>query len=181
MGLFFDVLSAINNPNQQGSVDGLSSILQTVQQVTGGKGIDTSASQGMFSVLGSLTRSALQKQQGAVGAPSLEGMLGQLAGGALGGAVGGAALQSLFPPALQQQAVEAIAAKTGLNPALVQTMLPGLISSVLGLLNMGAPAPGARGTNPLLSAFLNSDNDNDVDMGDVFKFAGRFLNPPGAV
>jgi len=180
MGLFFDVLSSINNPNQQGSVEGLSNILQTVQQVTGGKGIDASASQGIFSVLGGLTRSALQ-QQGAAGAPALEGMLGQLAGGALTGAGGGAALQSLFPPALQQQAVQAIAAKTGLNPTLIQTMLPGLISSVLGLLNMGAPAPGARGTNPLLGDFLNSDSDQDVDMGDVFKFADRFLNPPGAV
>lgn len=180
MGLFFDVLSSINNPNQQGSVDGLSNILQTVQQVTGGTGIDASASQGMFSVLGSLTRSALQQQQGAIGAPSLEGMLGQLAGGALSGTGGGTELQSLFPPALQQQAVQAIAAKTGLNPTLIQTMLPGLISSVLGFLNMGAPVPGARGTNPLLSAFLSSDDDKDVDMGDVLKFAGRFLNPPAA-
>jgi len=33
----------------------------------------------------------------------------------------------------------------------------------------------------LLGAFLNSDSDQDVDMGDVFKFADRFLNPPGAV
>lgn len=180
MGLFFDVLSSINNPNQQGSVDTLSTILQTVQQVTGGNGVDASASQGILSVLGGITRSALQQQQGTVGAPSLEGMLGQLAGGALGGAGGSAALQSLLPPGLQQQAVQAIAAKTGLNPTLIQTMLPSLISTVLGFLNMGAPAPGSRGTNPLLSAFLNSDNDSDVDMGDVLKFAGRFLNPPSA-
>ncbi len=179
MGLFFDVLSSINNPNQQGSVDSLSTILQTVQQVTGGKGIDDSASQGTLSVLGGITRSALQ-QQGGVGSPALEGMLGRLAGGALGGAGAGTALQSLFPPALQQQAVQAIAAKTGLNPTLIQAMLPSLISTVLGFLNMGAPAPGSRGTNPLLSAFLNSDNDKDVDMGDVLKFAGRFLNPPSA-
>lgn len=180
MGLFFDVLSSINNPNQQGSVDDLSTILKTVQQVTEGKGIDTSTSQSILSVVGGLTRSALQQQQGTVGAPSLDGMLGQLAGGALSGSGGGTALQSFFPPALQQQAMQAIATKTGLSPALVQTMLPELISTVLGVLNMGAPAPGARGTNPLLSAFLNSDNDKDVDMGDVLKFAGRFLNPSRA-
>jgi hypothetical protein len=43
---------------------------------------------------------------------------------------------------------------------------------------LGAPTPGSIGTNPLLTGFLDGDKDGDVDLGDVFKFATRFLNSP---
>jgi len=43
---------------------------------------------------------------------------------------------------------------------------------------MGASTSGVGGSNSLLNTFLDSDRDGDTDLGDVFKFANRFLNPP---
>jgi hypothetical protein len=57
------------------------------------------------------------------------------------------------------------------NASAIQSMLPALLPAIMGLLNMGAGKTG--GTNSLLSAFMGGGND----LGDVFKFANRFLNP----
>ena len=38
MSLFFDVLSAINNPNQQGSVEQLGSVVESLQQLASRQG-----------------------------------------------------------------------------------------------------------------------------------------------
>jgi hypothetical protein len=173
MGLFFDVLSAINNPNQGGSVEQLTGIMNAANQMASASGMDGNAMQGALSGLGSVLRPAM-KQQAATG--GLESLVGQLAGGALTGGAGGAALQSLLTPQLQQQVVQGLAQKTGLPAGVLQSALPGLVSTAMGFMNMGAPK-GGIGTNPLLRAFLDADRDGDADLGDVFKFAGRFLNP----
>ncbi len=85
-------------------------------------------------------------------------------------------LQSLFTPQLQRQAASVIAQRTGLSPTIVQAILPTLFSSVLGFLGMGASKPGTGGSNPVLKAFLEGGADSSADLGDVFKFANRFLN-----
>lgn len=69
-----------------------------------------------------------------------------------------------------------IAQRTGLSPTIVQAILPTLFSSVLGFLGMGANKPGTGGSNPVLKAFLEGGTDSSADLGDVFKFANRFLN-----
>lgn len=172
MGLFFDVLSSINNPDQQGSVSQLETLTNSLQQVAGDRGIQPSQLQSVLSVLGGAITPALQQQQRLTGGNQLENMIGQLAGA--GAAT--AALQTVFPAQLQQQIAQTIAQKTGISANTIQGLLPTLIPAVLGLLNMGANKPGASGTNPLLGAFLNGGNSNDL--GDVFRFANRFLNPP---
>lgn len=175
MGLFYEVLSAINNPNQQASVGQLGSIMNTVQQASAGHGLDASALQSIASLAGNYLRPALQQQGATAGAGNL---LGGLMGQVAGTNPSLAALNSFLPPQLQQQMIQGIAQKTGLNATVIAGILPTLIPAVLGLLNMGAPKPGAQGSNPLLGAFLDSDRDGDTDLGDVLKFAGRFLNPP---
>ena len=62
MGLFFDVLSAINNPNQNANVDQLSSVAGSVQQLASQHGVEPSAMQGIVSGLGGALRPALQQQ-----------------------------------------------------------------------------------------------------------------------
>lgn len=184
MSLFFDVLSAVNNPNQQASVDQIGSLVNSVQQISQQTGIDPSTTQTVLSSLGGFIRPALQ-QQAAGGQNQLTDMIGQLAGGGtnpLGGlvgqAMGGSALQSLFPPQMQQQAAQSIAQKTGLSPALLESLIPSLIPVVLNFLNMGSSKPGVSGGgNPLLTAFLDGDRDGDTDLGDMMKFATRFINP----
>lgn len=180
MGMFFDVLSAINNPNQQANVSQLESITNSIQQVATSQGLDASKTQSLMSALGGFLRPALKQQQSAMGGGQLESLLGRLstgAGAAAGTAAGATALSSLFPPQMQQQMIQAVAQKTGLSPNMLQGAMPILIPAVLGLLNMGANKPGTGGGNPLLTGFMNSDRDGDVDLGSVFKFANRFLSP----
>ncbi|QYO62002.1 DUF937 domain-containing protein [Leptolyngbya sp. 7M] len=182
MGLFFDVLSAINNPNQNASVDQLSSITGTVQQLAASNNIEPSAMQTVMSSLGGALRPALQQQASSGGLGSL---MGQLASGQLtGGTSSFGGLSSLLTPQLQQQIADAVSRRTGIGAGTIQSMLPALIPVVMQLLNMGAPksgtgmSMGGLASNPLLTTFLDSDRDQDVDLGDVFRFATRFLNPP---
>lgn len=172
MGLFFDVLSAINNPNQQGNVDQLGAIVNTVQQLT--TGVDDRTTQTAMSALTGVLRSTLKQQASTGGTGALESMLSQFTGGTSAGM-----LPSLLnSPQMQQQLAQVVAQKTGLNPTMVQTMLPGLVTAALGFLKIGDSKPGTGASNTVLSTFLDSDRDGSVDLGDAFKFASRFLNPP---
>ncbi len=174
MGLFFDVLSSINNPNQGGSIEQLSQITNTVNELTSNNGLNPSAMQGIMSSLGPLLRPVLKEQMTGGNNP-LDNVMGQLTGG---GNTGLGGLESIFTGPVQTQIVNTIAQKTGLDSAMLQGIIPKLLPVVMGLLNMGKTTGGTgAGSNPLLNAFLDSDKDGDVDLGDVFKFANRFLNP----
>ncbi|ELR96234.1 DUF937 domain-containing protein [Gloeocapsa sp. PCC 73106] len=173
MGLFFDVLSAINNPNQAASIDQLSQVTNSVNDVASTNGLDPSNMQGVMSSLSGFLRPALQQKM-AGGSNPLESMMGQFTGG---GGAGLSDLTSLLPGNLQTEMISGMAQKTGLDSSMLQGMLPKLLPAVMGLLNMGKTTGGMGGGNPLLKAFLDSDRDGDVDLGDVFKFSNRFLNP----
>jgi Bacterial protein of unknown function (DUF937) len=201
MGLFFDVLSAVNNPNQQASVGQLGSLVNSVQQLSSQTGMDSATTQNVLSAVGQFIQPALQQQGAAMGGQQLSNMVGQIASaGALGGLMGGdqgggnplgglmgqmaggggaAMLQGLLPASMQQEMAQVVAQKTGLDPSMIQSMLPSLIPVVMNFLNMGAAKPGAPGGgNPLLSAFLDGNQDGSTDLGDVMNFATRFMNPP---
>jgi hypothetical protein len=174
MSIFFDLLSAINNPNQQANVSQLSSIVNSVQNLTINQGINNSQLQNIMSIVGNQIRPALQQQEAIIGKGRLENLVSQV----VTSADGGSALQSLFSPQLMQQIAETVSEQTGMNSSLIQSALPTLTSAVLSLLQMGAPQTGAWGnSNPLLNSFLDTDSDGDTDLGDVMKFANRFLNP----
>ena len=200
MGLFFDVLSAVNNPNQQASVGQLGSLVSSVQQLSSQTGMDPGTTQNVLSAVGQFIQPALQQQGAAMGGQQLSNLVGQVAGaGAMGNLMGGgqgggnplgglmgqvaggggaAALQGLLPASMQQEMAQVVAQKTGLDPTMIQSMLPALIPVVMNLLHMGATKPGAPGGgNPLLSAFLDGNRDGNTDLGDVMNFATRFINP----
>jgi hypothetical protein len=174
MGLFFDVLSAINNPNQQANVEQLGGLTDEIQQITGKFGLDATATQSVVSAIGSQLRPALQQQATSGNPLDIAGLIGKVTGG--GANLG--ALQSMIPPQAQELLLQGIAGKTGLSASSAGELLPSLLPTVLKFLNLGAPTPGSIGTNPLLTGFLDGDKDGDVDLGDVFKFATRFLNAP---
>lgn len=173
MSLFFDMLSAINDPNTKGSVSQLESVMAPLQQMSQTTGIQPSQMQGVMSALGSVLRPALQQKQSTLGMGQMESMLGQM----LGSGSGESILSSFLTPQSQQQIAQVVAQKTGLSPNMIQAALPTLIPSVLGMLGMGAAKPGTSGSNSVLDSFLNNKNDSDVDLGSVMKYAGRFLNP----
>jgi hypothetical protein len=168
MGLFFDVLSAINNPNQQASISHLETMTNAVQSLASEHGVPSNQMPTILSAVGSAVLPALQQKAGGGGNP-----LEQL----MGGMLGNAALQSVLPPQAQAQLVDGIAKKTGLNASGLQSMVPALIPVVMGFLNMGANKPGQPGGNPLLSAFLGGSQEGGSDLGNVLNFANRFLHP----
>jgi len=178
MGLFDQITSALNNPNQEASTSQLSGILNTVQQLSGGQGGDSSSTQMLMSIAGNYVRSSLQQQRSQGGATQAEALINQFAGTE----PNPNALQALFSPQQQQQLVQEAAQKTGMDSAAVQNALMVVIPLVLNLLKAGQAKPGAtagsasEAGNPLLNTFLDSDGDGDVDMGDALKMIGNFTN-----
>ncbi|MEG3438266.1 DUF937 domain-containing protein [Pannus brasiliensis CCIBt3594] len=186
MSLVFDILSSINSPDRQGSVEQLSAVTNAIGGLAEQNGIDAGTAQAVVSSLGGHLRSVLGEQRATLGEGGLENQLGQLLGGGgnplggllgqvMGGGSGAAALSALLPGDKQQQIADDIAAKTGLRSEQILGVLPVLVPAVLGLLNMGK-SNDATGSNSLLQSFLDSDRDGDTDLGDVLHFANRFLN-----
>lgn len=180
MGLFDQILGAINNPNQQASPDQLGSILGAVQQLSSRQGLDANSTQAALSIVGSYVRSALQQQRATDGANRAATIVNQYGGASPSTDV----LDSLFSPGQQQQVAQAVAQRTGLSADKVIALLPILVPIVLSLLKQGTPnqadqagVPGSQtGNNTVLDSFLDADGDGDVDIGDAMSMAGCFLN-----
>lgn len=177
MGLFDQILGAVNNPNQQASPDQLGTILNTVQQLSNRQGLNTSATQTALSVVGSYVRSALQQQRATRGPGQAEAIVNQFGGTN----PNPSALETLFTPNQQQQVAQDVSQRTGISTNQVLALLPILVPIVLNLLKQGSqqsnsPAAAGAGNNTVLNGFLDADGDGDVDVGDAMSLAGRFLN-----
>ena len=173
MGLFDQILSAIDNPNQQASPNQLGNILGAVEQLSGNHGVDAGTTQLAMSVLGGHVRSALQDVRSQSGDAQAQEVVNQFSGTS----PNMQAVQSLFGAGQLTQIVTDIAQRTGLNNATVQAMIPVLVPIVLNLLQSGGNAQNpAQGANPVLNAFLDGDGDGDVDITDAMSMASRFLN-----
>jgi uncharacterized protein YidB (DUF937 family) len=171
MGLFDQIMGAIANPGQQANPDQLGQIIGAVQQMAGNQGIDPSTSQDLMSMVGGYVRSALQQQQAEGGNEQVENLVNQFAGTGFNPS----AVEALFSPSQQSQVADAIAQRTGLSSQQVMGMLAVAVPIVLNMLRSGAHNQDQPGGNNVLSAFLDSNNDGSVDMGDAIAMAGRFL------
>ncbi|NET36725.1 MAG: DUF937 domain-containing protein [Cyanothece sp. SIO1E1] len=178
MGLFFEVLSAINNPNQQANIAQLSSINSTVQQLAASQNLEATTLQSILSHLGCLLRAMLQRQQAKLAEQSLAQLISEVTADSTESASVGK-LPTLLTPQAKQQVLRTLIEETGISGNTLKTMLPTLMPAALGLLQMGSSSPGKQAPNSILSTFIESDSDADVDIGDAFKFADRFLNPSG--
>ncbi|NJN87375.1 MAG: hypothetical protein HC881_15050 [Leptolyngbyaceae cyanobacterium SL_7_1] len=175
MALFDQILSAIDNPNQQASSNQMGEILSAVQQLSSTQGANASATQTALSMVGGYVRNALQQQRASGGEAQVDAIVNQYAGTR----PNPSAVQALFPSAQQQQITQAITDRTGLSPAVVQMLIAAAVPIVLNLLSSGAtksPTPGGTSNNSVLNVFLDSDGDGDVDMADTIAMAGRFFN-----
>jgi hypothetical protein len=169
MSLFFELLNSINDPKQSGSIDQLSGVMDVVKSMSQKHDLDPKTLQSVLSAMGDPMRSAIQaKTMGQSGSPTGNPM--ELLTTVLSG--NPAAISSLFTPALQQQMVQLVSQKTGVSSSVLQLVVPALIPVVMNLFKMG----GGSGltTNSLFSSFLGGDR---ADLGQVFKYADRFLNP----
>jgi uncharacterized protein YidB (DUF937 family) len=173
MGLLDQVLGAVANPAQQGSMEQLGSIFNAVQSMSGNHGGGADATQAMLSVVGGYVRSSL-REAGPDQAQTLVNQFG-------GGGANSQAVQALLTPVMQQQVVQDLIGRTGLDPQTIEGMLPTLIPLALQFLQTGAPVPNAAAGNapagnPVLNAFLDGDSDGDVDLGDALGMASKFLS-----
>ena len=169
--MFFEILSAINDPNQQASVSQLEQVIKSIQQLASNQGVNAQQMQSMMTVVGQALHPILQQKQSQMGMEQLASKLSIVRDRAT--------LQSVITPETQQQLIQTIAQKTGMQANTAQTMLPQLLPLIMQLFQLGTPIPGSvNGTNALLSDFLNGNRTNSTDLGNVVKFAERFLNAP---
>lgn len=172
MGLFDQIVGAINNPNQEASTSQLSSILGTVQQLSSNLGGDSGATQAAMSILGGHVRSALQQKQEESGNGAVQEIVNQFAGTNSNTQ----AVASLFSANQITEIVQSISEKTGFDPSQIQNLLPTLVPLILNLLKTGNntqnPDPAS---NNILNSFLDADGDGDVDISDMMGMASRFL------
>jgi len=149
-------------------------VLNAVQQLSSNQGMNPSTTQTILSVVGNHIRSSLQQQQAIAGPQQTQAIVNQYSG--TNPNVN--AVQAIFSPQQQQQVSLDAAQRTGLNAQTIQSLLPMLVPIVLQLLQSGASNQGGAGagSNSVLSSFLDSDRDGDVDVGDALSLAGQFLN-----
>ncbi len=180
MSFFDQILTAIEDPNQAASADGLGNILGAFQQASSQHGVAPDTMQSVVSLLGGAVQSSLQDQQATHGSDHVMGLLNQFSGGG-----GAGAMNALFSPDMQQQVAGGISQKTGLDASVVLGLLPMLLPVVLNLIQGGGQQgsmgggmtsqPAAAAGNPLLNAFLDRDHSGSVDLGDALNMASQYL------
>ncbi|PZD72843.1 hypothetical protein C1752_03338 [Acaryochloris thomasi RCC1774] len=170
MGLFDQIVSAIDNPNLQASTGQLGGILNTVQSLSNAQGANPESTQTAVGVVGKHVRSALKSQPSGGQAQALVDQYS-------GTGTNPEAVNTLFSEGQQQQMVQEISQRTGLDSKAIAGMLPMLVPLVLNLLNSGSQSKDPRqGGNPVLNSFLDSNGDGDVDVSDAMRMAGQFLS-----
>lgn len=171
MGLFFELLNSINDPKQSGNIDQLSGLLHAATTVSQQHNLDPKMMQTVLSAMSDPLRSTLQGNLQGNGQSSGRNPMALLNDVISGNT---SAIGSLFTPQLQQQMVQTIAQKTGISSSILQAAIPVLIPVVLNMFKMGGGSSGKLDSNSLLNAFLQGDR---ADLGQVMKYADRFLNP----
>ena len=171
MSIFNQILSAIDSPEREASNSQLGSILDTVQQLGGSYQTNPSAVQSAMSIVGNYTKSALQQQRRQGGDTRVNQLVDRFGGTQASPQV----LSSLFGSSQLQGMVQQISGRTGLNSQTIMSMLPILVPLVLNMLKTGNNRQNIQGSNPVLSSFLDSDGDGDVDLNDMMNMASRHL------
>ncbi|AFY34584.1 DUF937 domain-containing protein [Calothrix sp. PCC 7507] len=172
MGLFDQILGAVANPNQQGSLGQIGSIINTVEQLSDRTGADPSTIQSLLGIVGNQVRSSLQDKQATEGNEAVQTLVSQFAGTS----PNPEAVDSVFSPQAQQQVADIAAQHTGLDAGIIQQILPLVVPVVLNFLQSGANAQNPQaGGNSVLNSFLDADNDGDVDIADAIQLASRHL------
>ena len=187
MNLFDTVLASLNDPSratQMSDLENLSSAFGT-----GG-----SSTNQIASLLGGFLKPMLREQQAVAGPQGVDSLLHELKQSAHSPDQ----LRQVLGAQRMDQMVGRAEQTTGLNANAILRLLPIVLPALIALLQSGRPAaataaadapaevppsPGAAApgvqtgaqTNPILSQFLDSDGDGDVDMQDVVRLTSVFL------
>ncbi len=187
MNLFDTVLASLNDPSrstQMSDLEGLSSAF----------GSGGSSTNQIASLIGGFLKPMLREQQAVAGPEGVDSLLQELKQSANSPDQ----LRQVLGANRMDQMVGHAEQKTGLDANVILRLLPVVLPAIIGLLQSGRPAaasapsgaaagvrpPTGEGapvaqtgsqTNPILSQFLDSDGDGDVDMQDVVRLTSVFL------
>jgi uncharacterized protein YidB (DUF937 family) len=185
MNLFDTVLASLNDPSRGTQM----SDLENLSSAFGSGGSSTNQ---IASLLGGFLKPMLREQQAVAGPEGVDSLLQQLKQSAHSPDQ----LRQVLGAERMNQVVGQAEQKTGLDANSIMRLLPVVLPAIIGLLQSGRPAaassaahagvrapagagsapPQTRGqTNPILSQFLDSDGDGDVDMQDVIRLTSVFL------
>ena len=175
MSLFDTILSSINDPSRKTQASDLSGLLAAFTKGTSKQaGAPASSSVDLAGVVGSLLKPVLKQTQAQSGLQGVDSLLGSLQNNA-----SPAGLKNILGASQVDQIVGVAAQKTGLNAQTILGLLPTVLPAVVGLLqsgkSTGASGAASLGNNPILTQFLDSDGDGDVDMADLLKLGSKFL------
>ncbi|MGB3514778.1 MAG: DUF937 domain-containing protein [Microcoleaceae cyanobacterium] len=172
MGLFDQIMGAVNNPNKEASGGQLIDMFNTVQQVSNGMGVDTGTTKNAMSMLGGYVRSALQQKRNEGGTEAVQQIVNNFAGTN----PNFQAVQALFSVPQINNIVETISQKTGFDASQLQNLLPTLVPMILNLLKGGNDTQNPNlASNNILNTFLDADGDGDVDIADAMGMVSRFF------
>ncbi|MDY7015436.1 MAG: DUF937 domain-containing protein [Cyanobacteriota bacterium] len=173
MSLFNTILGAIDDPDKQANSNQLSGILDTVQQLSSSTGSNPDTMQSAIGIVGKYVRSSLQQKRASEGEQQARSIVERFSGTQ----PSNQAVNLLFSAPQIQGMVQEVATRTGLNAGTIQSLLPTIVPLVLNFLQTGSNTQNPQSAaNPVLSSFLDSDGDGDVDMMDAMQMASRYLN-----
>jgi uncharacterized protein YidB (DUF937 family) len=187
MKLFDTVLASLNDPSRGTQM----SDLENLSSAFGGGGSSTNQ---IASLLGGFLKPMLREQQAVAGPEGVDSLLQELKQSAHSPDQ----LRQVLGTERMNQVVGQAEQKTGLDANSIMRLLPVVLPAIIGLLQSGRPAAASSAagatagvrpsagagsappqtggqTNPILSQFLDSDGDGDVDMQDVIRLTSVFL------
>ena len=183
MSLFDAILSSVNDPSRATQKSDLEGLLGAFG---GGGGGGSSQNVGqMAGLIGGLLKPMLQEQQAVSGEQGVDSLLHDIKRSANSPDQ----LRQVLGADRMEQMVGRAQQRTGLDSNTVLRLLSVALPAVIALLQSGRPAAAPVGTavtgatrattggqtNPILSQFLDSDGDGDVDMTDMLQLTSRFL------
>ncbi|MEO0452565.1 MAG: DUF937 domain-containing protein [Verrucomicrobiota bacterium] len=171
MGLFDLIIDSIANPEQKTEPTDLSGLLDSIQNVAQQKDTSADMMQTVISALGKHVKTGLKEYTG-----STEELVEEVASAP---EASSDLLGKLFGSQGPEKVSEEVSQNTGLNSQTILSLLPVLVPIVMRLFQSGGTKESSSQKsqlNPLLQGFLDSDRDGDVDLADVLKLAGPYLN-----
>lgn len=169
MSIFNLIVNALDNPQQQASVGQLTNIIKTVETLSSNSNISVTALESAMSILGKHTKTALQEKQKQEGENSVQQLINQFAGTQSNNQI----VNLLFSQPQIQNILTEIHQKTAIEPKTIQSMMPMLLPLVLNLLKTGQFNSLTK--NSVLTGFLDTNGDGEIDIADALSLAHRYL------
>jgi uncharacterized protein YidB (DUF937 family) len=182
MGFFDTVLASLNDPRRATQESDLQSLLSAFG---GSRGASSANADQIAGLIGGFLKPMLREQQMTSGPQGVDSLLHSLRQNA----DSPDRLRDVLGAERMDQMVDRAQQRTGLDANSILRLLSVALPAVIALLQSGRPAATPTGTvasaprgttpagttNPILSQFLDSDGDGDVDMADMLRLTSRFL------